>query len=97
MSLQAIPSRPSVFRWSPPRLVHDRNPFFLLSPLCLTLTPCRPGTVASCGSTQVTVVPRPTAESRRTVPPNAATACLTMANPRPVPRPAVPLRAGSTW
>ena len=43
MSLQAIPSRPSVFRWSPPRLVHDRNPFFLLSPLCLTLTPCRPG------------------------------------------------------
>ena len=51
---------------------------------------------AVSGSTHVTVVPRPTRLSIFTCPPRAATACLTIASPRPVPRAAEPERAAST-
>ena len=52
--------------------------------------------IASCGNVQVTVVPFPTVDCSLTLPSRAATACLTIAKPKPVPRPAVPLRAEST-
>ena len=48
------------------------------------------------GNSQVTVVPLPRTDSSLTLPPRALTACLTMASPSPVPRPALPLRAEST-
>lgn len=56
-----------------------------------------PASTIALGKSHITVVPAPTVEVIRTVPPSAWAACFTIASPSPVPRVLEPVRAGSTW